>query len=98
MRAALAVATGLLLASLLAVAGCQIGALDRWERARRQDVDPLNAALHRHLPAEIKGRDVPAILAHYETAEGGGLTFDGPVRAPDRASERRLRWKQTGTE
>jgi hypothetical protein len=89
----------LLAAILLAVlAGCQAGALDRWERARRQDVDPLNAALHRHLPAEIKGRDLEAVLAHYETGEGTGLVWAEPTRVPGAARERRLRWNERGRE
>jgi hypothetical protein len=84
--------------SAIVLAGCRAGSVDRWEIARQRDVDPLNAALHRHLPAEIRSRDLDAVLAHYETAEGTGLTWAAPAVVASDARERRLRWHERGTE
>jgi hypothetical protein len=80
------------LAAALAVVLSATSAAADWERIRRQVIDPLNAALHRHLPAAVKARDLDAVLAAYETVEGAGLRWDGGRRVLPEREEETVRW------
>jgi hypothetical protein len=63
-----------------------------WETTRKTVIDPLNSALHRHLPSYLKARDLDAVVGVYATATGGGLGWDAARPAyPDREEET-LRW------
>ena len=47
-----------------------------WETTRKSVIDPLNGALHRHLPTYLRQRDLTALLGLYATERGGGLGWD----------------------
>ncbi len=62
-----------------------------WETVRRTVIDPLNTALHRHLPQAVKARDLSAILAAYATDVGTGVGWKADRVAVD-AEEPTLRF------
>ncbi len=66
-----------------------------WETTRRTVIDPLNTALHRHLPSFLKTRDLDAAVALYATPTGGGLMWEGARHAAIDAEEETLRWDGT---
>lgn len=66
---------------------------DRWETVRLEVIDPINSALHRHLPARLKERDLDQILSLYATSEGGGLGWAGPQPVYPGREEEMLRWQ-----
>ena len=78
--------------------GCLMFAGRHWDEARANDIEPLNTSLHRHLPRDIKAKDLDAILAAYATDSGTGLIWGGTVTVPGDANERRLRWTTPGSE
>ena len=65
---------------------------DRWEETRRTLIDPLNSTLHRHLPSDLKQRNLDAVLDVYATAVGTGLTWEGATRIYPAFEEETLRW------
>ena len=65
---------------------------DRWEETRRTVIDPLNSTLHRHLPSDLKQRNLDAVLDVYATAVGTGLTWEGATRIYPGFEEETLRW------
>src|SRR5204863_3387170 len=65
---------------------------DRWEETRRTVIDPLNSTLHRHLPSDLKQRNLDAVLDVYATAVGTGLTWEGATRIYPAFEEETLRW------
>ncbi|HJQ85276.1 MAG TPA: VCBS repeat-containing protein [Candidatus Binatia bacterium] len=79
--------------ALLAAVGAR--AAD-WETTRRSVIDPLNTALHRHLPSYVKSRDLEKILALYATDTGTGLAWDDARRVHPDAEEETLRWQGAG--
>jgi hypothetical protein len=82
----------------LLFAACHLGSIERWEAARRRDIEPLNTALHRHLPRDIREKDLDAILAVYATDTGEGVVWGDPVDASAHFTERTLRWTEAGQE
>jgi ketosteroid isomerase-like protein len=64
-----------------------------WESIRRGVIDPLNTALHRHLPQAIRARDLNAVVAIYAADTGTGLIWDAPRRVYPDAAEETLRWE-----
>src|SRR6185436_15672811 len=50
----------LALALLALLLPASTSSVQRWEHTRKQVIDPLNTALHRHLPKDIQSRDVDA--------------------------------------
>ncbi|MEO2167663.1 MAG: VCBS repeat-containing protein [bacterium] len=77
--------------------GCTAG-LERWEHARKTEIDPINGALHRHLAADIEGHDRAAILARYENTSGRGLIWGTPELVSSNSSETLWRWTERGEE
>ena len=73
--------------------GCLLFAGRHWEEARQTVIEPINSALRRHLPRDIKAKDLEAILQVYATETGTGLPWTPPVEVRDDFSERRLRWQ-----
>src|SRR5262249_58328253 len=63
-----------------------------WEETRKTVIDPLNGALHRHLPTFVRQRDLDALVGLYVTTEGTGLTWDGMQPVYPEREERMLRW------
>jgi hypothetical protein len=63
-----------------------------WETTRRGVIDPLNGALHRHLPTYLRTRDLTALLGLYATESGGGLGWDAARPIDVGAEEEILRW------
>ena len=86
-----------MVAALVWLAAAQ-AALASWDTARRTVVDPLNSALHRHLPQYLQKRDLDGVLGLYATETGEGLGWDGsrrihaaPRRRPRAGTVRRAR-------
>jgi hypothetical protein len=79
------------IALLLALAAPAVAA--DWETTRKTVIDPLNTALHRHLPSAVKSRDLAAIVAMYATETGGGLGWDGARTVYPGRDEETLRWE-----
>ncbi len=65
---------------------------DAWDESRARLIDPLNAALHRHWPAELKNRNIDALLRLYSTETGTGITWQDPERVESPGTEPTLRW------
>ena len=42
-------------------------------------IEPINSAVHRHLPRDIKAKDMDAVLAMYAVETGTGLTWSEPT-------------------
>src|SRR5437016_533663 len=63
-----------------------------WETTRKAVIDPLNTALHRHLPSFVKNRDLDAILGLYATDTGTGLGWDGAHAVYPAGEEETIRW------
>ncbi len=68
-----------------------------WETVRRGVIDPLNTAIHRHLPQAIKARNLDGILENYATDVGTGLGWDGATPVYTQAEEETLRWQGPST-
>lgn len=65
---------------------------DAWDDTRARLIDPLNAMLHRHWPAELKNRDLDVLLRLYATETGTGITWQDPDRVETVGAEPTLRW------
>jgi VCBS repeat protein len=76
---------------VLSTAASRAVAVD-WETTRKTVIDPLNTALHRHLPSFVKSRDLDAVLGLYATDEGAGLGWDGAHAVYPAAEEETIRW------
>lgn len=85
------------LVALTVLAGC-FASVEQWEGTRKTEIDPINSAIHRHLPGDIKSGDVGTILRNYDLENGEGLVWSSPVDVSGDFTERRLRWEKTGTE
>jgi hypothetical protein len=95
-RAPVRPAVAACLSVLVAVVGTRPAATDRWETTRRTVIDPLNTAIHRHLPADVKKRDPDALLALYATDTGTGLRWDAATRVYPDVAEETVRWTPPG--
>ncbi len=82
-------------ALLLALAAPSAVASADWETTRRTVIDPLNSALHRHLPSFLKARDLDALLGIYATDTGTGVSWDHPVAVYGEQEEETLEWRET---
>jgi hypothetical protein len=80
------------LALVLGVAGCTRYTGRHWEEARQTVIEPINGAVHRHLPRDIKNKDMTAVLAAYAVDTGSGLAWDQPTDVSQTFPEQRLRW------
>jgi hypothetical protein len=86
-------------ALLPCAAGCALFSGRHWDETRASVIEPINSALHRHLPRDIENKDLAAIRRLYATERGGDLTWDGPVEVNEAFAERRMRWtEQRGEE
>src|SRR5262245_4776608 len=65
---------------------------DPWYSARKKEVEPLNALLHRHLPSLIRERNLDGLVRLYATESGTGLTSEGMQSVVPGATERTWRW------
>lgn len=81
-----------LLPALLFSSGCLMFAGRNWEGTRQAVVEPVNATMHRHLPRDIKTKDLAAVTAVYATDTGSGLTWDAEGPVNDGFVEQRTRW------
>jgi hypothetical protein len=68
------------------------GAADDWETTRKQLVDPLNSALHRHWPEQLARRDLDVLMRLYGTDTGTGLVWEAARPAHREGAETMLRW------
>jgi hypothetical protein len=71
---------------------------DAWDESRARLIDPLNAALHRHWPAELKAGNLDVLLRLYATETGTGVTWQDPQSIETPGAEPTLRWSGTGGE
>ncbi|MGH7822695.1 MAG: FG-GAP repeat domain-containing protein [Candidatus Binatia bacterium] len=85
-----------LLALAVSFSSPSSAAADAWERTRRGVIDPINTALHRHLPRAIRERSVETILGFYATDGGSGLRWDASRRIRPGKEEETLRWGRAG--
>jgi len=74
--------TLLLLGALAPVSGCLLFAGRHWEDVRKTAIEPINSAVHRHLPQDIKAKNLDAVLAAYATDTGTGLPWNQPSAVP----------------
>ncbi len=74
------------------LSGCLMFAGRHWEEARKTVIEPISSVVHRHLPREIKAKNLDAILEIYATDMGAGLAWNEPAPVPGAFSEQRLRW------
>jgi hypothetical protein len=81
-----------LAAALLALVSATAGHADGWDAARQQEIEPLNALLHRHLPSLLRERNLDGLVRLYATGTGTGLTWDGMRAAAPGAHEPSWRW------
>lgn len=84
-------------ATVLLFSGC-FASVEQWEKTRKSEIDPINSAIHRHLPGDIKTGDVDTILRNYDLQDGDGIVWSPPVDISGGFTERRVRWEKTGTE
>jgi hypothetical protein len=77
---------------VLLLPGCALVARDRWDETRRQVIEPINAAFHRHLPRELKARDLDALAAHYATERIDDLDWTAGETVGGGFTEEVRRW------
>ncbi len=63
-----------------------------WDDARKRLVDPLNSALHRHWPAELKAGNIDTLLRFYAVEEGTGITWEHPRSVAQAEGETTTEW------
>lgn len=80
----------LLVASTLQ--GCLLFAGRHWDEARTNSISPINTAFHRHLPRDIKSKDLDAILGYYGVGTVEGPAWDRASEVSERFDEVRYRW------
>jgi FG-GAP-like repeat len=93
LRLLLRTSGALALMALPALSGCLLLAGRHWEETRKTVIEPINAALHHHLPKDIKDKNLDAILAVYAVDHGSGVTWNDPVPVPGEFTEQRVRWQ-----
>lgn len=81
--------TALVLALL---SGCTRYTGAHWEETRQAVIEPINSTVHRHLPRDIKAKDMEAVLGVYAVDTGSGLTWSTPTDVSQSFAEQRLRW------
>ncbi len=79
---------------VLLVPAARAGAAE-WEMTRKLVIDPLNTALHRHLPSFVKSRDLDAVAGVYATDTGSGLDWEGGERVYAECEEETIRWRDS---
>lgn len=76
----------------LLLAGCTRYTGQHWDEVRQTVIEPINTSVHRHLPREIKAKNMDAVLAMYTVESGSGLTWSEPTDVSQDFAEQRLRW------
>jgi hypothetical protein len=79
---------------LSSVAGCALFSGRHWDETRTSVIEPINSALHRHLPRDIKSKDLAAIRELYATEIGTGLTWNASAYVNEDFTERRVHWRE----
>ncbi len=82
----------------VAQSGDDASATDQWEATRKSVIDPINSALHRHLPRFVKERALDEILGVYAVEVGSGLAWEDPEVVNRGREEQMLRWTKPGRE
>ena len=83
----------------LLLAGCTRYTGQHWDEVRQTVIEPINTAVHRHLPRDITTKNMDAVLAMYTVENGSGLTWSEPIDISQDFTEQRLRWSgATGEE
>jgi hypothetical protein len=80
---------------LSCLAGCALFSGRHWDDTRTSVIEPINSALHRHLPSDIKAKDVEAVRNVYATEVGTGITWNDPSEVGEDFVERRVHWGGT---
>jgi hypothetical protein len=81
------------------LAGCTRYTGQHWDEVRQSVIEPINSSVHRHLPRDIKAKNMDAVLSMYAVDSGTGLTWSEPVDVSQGFAEQRLRWTgPTGSE
>ena len=83
---------GLVVALGLCIASCTRYTGQHWDEVRQTVIEPINGTVHRHLPRDIKAKDLDAVLAVYAVDTGSGLTWSAPTDVSEGFTEQRLRW------
>src|SRR5215468_8613421 len=83
---------GTLVAAIALLPGCWRYTGQRWDEVRQTVIEPINGTVHRHLPRDIKAKDLDAVLAVYAVDTGSGLTWSAPTDVSEGFTEQRLRW------
>lgn len=85
-----------LAAALLVVglSGCTRYTGRHWDEVRQSTIEPINSAIHRHIPRDIKAKDLDAVLGAYAVDTGSGLTWSTPTDVSQDFAEQRLRWTE----
>ena len=87
-----------LIAAVL-LTGCTRYTGQHWDEVRQSVIEPINSSVHRHLPRDIKAKNMDAVLSMYAVDSGTGLTWSEPVDVSQGFAEQRLRWTgPTGSE
>ena len=86
-------------AAAFLLAGCWRYTGRHWEETRQTVIEPINSAIHRHLPRDIRAQDLDAVLAVYASDTGTGLIWNEPAHVSQGFAEQRVRWTgPTGSE
>lgn len=80
------------------LSGCLLFSGRHWDEARRDQIEPINSALHRHLPRDIQAKNIDAIVEVYAAESIRGPAWDGATEVAEEFSERRLRWRERPTD
>jgi hypothetical protein len=64
-----------------------------WEETRQTVIEPINSALHRHLPKDVREKRLDAVLHAYATEVGAGIPWGAPEADPVGGREERLHWR-----
>ncbi len=89
----------LLLLFITLTTGCALVARgDRWDDVRRRTIEPINSTFHRHLPRDLKARDLDALVGLYAADQVEDLDWEGGDRFGGESFEQSLRWRDRETE
>ena len=91
--------TALLTGVAALLPGCWRYAGTHWDEVRQTVIEPINGAVHRHLPRDITAKDMDAVLSAYSVETGTGLIWNDPIDVSAGFAEQRARWTgPTGSE
>jgi len=73
--------------------GCLLFSGRHWDEARHEQIEPINAALHRHLPRDIQAKNLDAVVDLYRADTIDAPAWNAFTESADGFSEKRLRWE-----